>query len=54
MFTILLFLCIGLVQGFTTNQPCITALPYQPYNINHAFYGTWYGKLGDQLNGTHY
>jgi hypothetical protein len=33
---------------------CIDALPYPKVNINYNTYLSWYGKVGEQLNGTTY
>lgn len=38
----------------TLTQKCIDVLPYKPNNINRAFYYTWYGKVGENINGTSY
>jgi hypothetical protein len=35
-------------------QKCTDVLPYSTTRINHDVYYTWYGKVGEQLNGTTY
>lgn len=35
-------------------QKCTDTLPYGTNNINLVEYHSWYGKLGEQLNGTTY
>lgn len=55
----LTYICLGLLLlgtalGFTANVNCNSVLPYRTYNIDHAYYATWYGKVGEQLNGTTY
>lgn len=43
-----------LAYPFGLTQKCIDVLPYKPININHDLYYTWFGKVGENINGTTY
>ena len=51
---IILSLLLVFSSAFLVSQPCISALPYKTTNINLADYESWYGKEGENINGTTY
>ena len=51
---ILLWLLINISECFSATQPCISTLPYRTTFINFTEYEMWYGKVGENINGTTY
>lgn len=43
-----------LIGPYQLTQKCIDVLPYKPIDINREYYYTWFGKLGENINGTTY
>jgi hypothetical protein len=46
--------CFSFVRNPTLTQKCTDVLPYPKTNINLNTYNQWFGKVGEQLNGTTY
>lgn len=53
-FTIAPWFRIHIPSPLRLTQKCIDVLPYKPININHDQYYTWFGKVGENINGTTY